>query len=154
MSADGIRKRYYAEIGYSRQQELQIEKIGGNEGVLDYWKRFDVHAIKRLLEEYSNCIVDFGAGQTIFEDEADMEVVESMLAPYPNVFLLLPSSDLRESIAILEHRIRQRTSIGGVSLLPHLITHPSNQEISTAIIYTEGKTPEVIHNEIIDNSPT
>lgn len=149
VSSDGLRKRYYGEIGYSRQEEIRIEKTRGNEGVLDYWKRFDVHAIKRLLEDYHNCVVDFGAGQTIFEDEIELEVIESLFAPYPNVFLLLPSPDPGESIAVLERRMRQRTAIGGVSLVRYLITHPSNQEIATDRVYTEGKTTEQIHDEIL-----
>ncbi len=149
VSSDGLRRRYYSEVGYSREEENRIAKISGDEGVLDYWKKFDGHAIKRLLEEYSEAVIDFGAGQTVFEDEADLAMVESLLSPFPNRFLLMPSPRVEESLNVLSERVHQRTSIRGSPRETFLITHPSIQMLATGTIYTNNKTPDQIRDEIL-----
>ena len=40
----------------------------------------------------------------IYEDEAQFSHVQELLAPYPNVILLLPSADLEESLTIVRER--------------------------------------------------
>ncbi len=150
---DGIRRRYYQEAGYSEDEESKINKTKGFPGVLDYWKRFDLHAIKRALEDHPDCIVDFGAGQTVFDSEPDLAQVEKLLEPYPNIFLLLPSPDPDESIVVLHDRLRQRTSVDGVPLIRYLMTHHSNKQLATFRVYTEGKTPTETCKEILENLP-
>jgi shikimate kinase len=145
---DAIRRRYYGEIGYTQEKERAIQATDGFPGVLDYWKQFDVHAIRRALEAHRDHIVDFGAGQTVFDDEGDLARVEKLLEPFANVFLLLPAPAPDQSIVVLAERLRQRTSVDGVPLARYLVTHRSNQLLATATVYTEGKTAAAICREI------
>ena len=114
-----------------------------------YWKQFDIYAIKRTLEEHRDCIIDFGAGQTVFENKDKLAQVEKLIESYPNVIPLLPSQDPDESVVVLRDRLRQRTSINGIPLILYLITHHSNYALETARIYTDGKTPTGSKKEII-----
>ena len=149
LTLDGIRRKYYAEKGYLKSEEVRIRKSLGDEAVLDYWKKFDVHAITRALEDHPGHIIDFGAGQTVFENEGDLERIVALFAPYPNIFLLLPSPDPVVSVTILKQRQRHRTSIGGVAIERYLVSHPANQVFATTIVYTAGKTPSQICDEIL-----
>ena len=49
-------------------------------------------------------IIDFGAGHSIYENEAMFLEMKSLLSKYSNVVLLMPSEDKEESIAILNER--------------------------------------------------
>lgn len=148
VSMDAIRRRYYAEAGYSEEEEQAIRAQAGFAGVLDYWKRFDLHAIRRALEEHPDSIIDVGAGQTVFEDEADLQALVMLLAAYPNVILLLPSPDIETTLTVLDTRLRRRTAIRGVPLDVYLLTHPANRTLATRTVYTVDRTPAEIAVEI------
>jgi shikimate kinase len=149
VSLDGLRRRYYEEVGYDEAEQKRIAAAEGLAGVLDYWKRFDLHAIERLLAEHRDCIVDFGAGQTVFEGEAELARLQELFAPYPNVFLLLPSPDPDESVVILRQRMRQRTAVQGVEFNRFLINTYLAQRLASLVVYTEQKTVAETRDEII-----
>jgi shikimate kinase len=148
-SLDGLRWRYYQEIGYDEAEQKRIMAAEGLAGVLDYWKRFDLHAIERLLAEHRDCIVDFGAGQTVFTGEAELVRLQKLLAPYPNVFLLLPSADLDESVAILHQRRQRQTAVQGVELDRFLINTYLAQGLASLVVYTGQKMATETRDEII-----
>ena len=90
-----------------------------------------------MLAEQTHCVIDFGAGHSVYEDTALFERVQQALAPYPHVVLLLPSPDLDESVRILSDRNRD---------LPddirhtneHFIHHPSNAKLAQFTVYSKG----------------
>jgi shikimate kinase len=142
---DERRWDYYAEIGWSKEEQQRIQEAEGFAGVTRYWKPFEVHAVGRLLAEHQNCVIDFGAGHSVYEDDAQFARVRELLAPYPNVVLLLPSSDLDESVAIL--RERRQVRIGGMELNRFFCTHML--KLAKQVVATEGKSPEETARQII-----
>ena len=149
VSMDGVRRGYYAEAGYTHQEEQTIQETDGFPAVLDYWNRFEVHATKRVIEEFPEHIVDFGAGQTVLKSETEFAKLETLLAPFPNVFYLLPSPDEAEAVNILTARQRLRTSIDGIPMLAFQLTHPSNATLRISIVYTADKTTPQIARHIL-----
>ena len=147
VSMDEIRWEYYKEIGWEADTQRQIRQQEGFTGVYRYWKRFDLHGIERLLSEHSNCVIDFGAGHSVYEEDADFARASELLSAYKNVVLLLPSPDLDESVEILKQR--NKLTINGVEINRFFMTHPSNQKLAKQVIYTKGKTPEEIKEEIL-----
>lgn len=145
---DGQRWKYYAEVGWSPEEQEQIAKKEGFIGVFRYWKQFDVHAVERIFQEHKNCVIDFGAGHSVFDDDKDLERVSELLSPYTNVVHLLPSADMQESIAILSER-RART-INGIELIEFLISHPSYDALSNHVVYTEGKTHDEVRDVVLE----
>ena len=98
-SVDDVRWKYYEEIGYDKVLASKIAK--SNQGVqeqLRYSKPFEVHAVEKVLSDHSYSVIDFGASNSVYDDELQFSRVENALAPYPNVILLLPSSDPEESV--------------------------------------------------------
>ncbi|BAY85339.1 shikimate kinase [Calothrix parasitica NIES-267] len=147
VSMDEIRWEYYKEIGWDADTQKQIREQKGFAGVYRYWKRFLIYSLERLLSEYSNCVIDFGAGNSVYEDDGEFTRARELLSPYKNVVLLLPSPDLDESVEILKQR--NKLTINSVEINRFFITHPSNQKLAKQVIYTKGKTPEEIKEEIL-----
>ncbi|MBC8233896.1 shikimate kinase [bacterium] len=145
---DKYRWDYYSEIGYDHDKAKQIGEKEGFVGVYRYWKPFEAYAVERLLSEHANCVIDFGAGHSVFEDDALFERVQKALAPYENVVLVLPSPDLDESIQILHER--QNTEPGeGFDLNAHFVKHHSNHDLAKHVVYTKGKTTWETCDEIL-----
>ena len=113
---DEVRWDYYNEIGYDEAEVARISKAEGLMGRLRYWKPFEAHSVERVLADHHNCVVDFGAGHSVYEDESLLARVERALAPFPNVILLLPSPDLDESAKIVNARLEPQLQDEGVDV--------------------------------------
>jgi hypothetical protein len=124
--------------------------------LMKYWKPFEAHAVERSLVEFENCVLDFGASHSVFEDQELFNRVALALDPIPNIILILPSPDLDRSIEILNQRFSDLllNEVGKIdtellALNEHFVRHPSNSKLAKKIIYTEGKTPEEINQDIL-----
>ena len=147
-SMDELRWKYYDEIGYDRDLVRHHYVREGCWGIYRYWKPFEPHAVKRLLSECDSCIIELGAGSTVYEDESLFKEIHETLTHYPYVVLLLPSPDLQESVEIL-HARAQYIPDGQDSINEHLIYHPSNRALAKFTVYTKHKTPEETCDEIL-----
>lgn len=141
VSLDELRYDYYAEIGYDAQHAAQLRESEGFLGIYRYWKPFEAHAVERILADHQDCVLDLGAGHSVYEDESLFVRVEAALAPYPDVILLLPSPDPDESIAILNEREPWLRDMQP-NINEHFVRHPSNARLAKHTLYTQGKTPE------------
>lgn len=155
---DDLRWDYFDEIGYDKEESRRIVEEQGMTGLLAYWKPFEVHAVQRVLADHSNCVIDFGAGYTVQEDENLFGRVEKALAPFEHVILLLPSPDVNESVRILNQRMetllreykQPEENIPEVlAANEHFVAHPANSRLAKLVIYTEGKSPEETCEEIV-----
>lgn len=150
---DDLRWDYYNEIGFSEDEQKAAAEKDGTPGVLRYWKPFEAHAVERLLADHQGGVFDFGAGHSVYDDEALFERVEAVLEPYENVILLLPSPDLDKSVEIVRARFLADHEMDGIfdgfDLHDYFVKHPSNQKLAKHVVYSEGKTPEEVCNEIL-----
>jgi shikimate kinase len=147
-SMDELRWDYYQEIGYDKEIAQQKRETEGIWSLTQYWKPFEAYAVTRLLAEHSECVIDFGAGHSVYEDYELFAKVKAALATYSNVVLLLPSPNLDESLEILSQRERG-LSDEEIRLNEHFLRHPSNYELAKLTIYTRDKTPEETCSEIL-----
>ena len=147
-SMDDIRLDYYKEINYDEQLAKQIREKEGFQGIYRYWKPFEAYAVERVLSEYSSCVIDFGAGHSVYEDDELFKRVQQVLEPYINVVLILPSPDLEESIQILNERNGGIVS-NGFDLNEYFVKHHSNYDLAKFVVYTKGKLPEEARDEIL-----
>jgi shikimate kinase len=149
---DHVRFEYYREIGYEQARAEALHKSGGFAAMVAYWKPFEAHAVERLLADVAGerCVIDFGAGHSVYEDPALFARVQAALAPYP-VVLLLPSPDPQESIEILRRRRDEahpemRGSPTDVN--EHFVRHPSNRLLAKFTVYTRDHTPDQTADEV------
>jgi shikimate kinase len=146
VAVDDLRWGYYAEIGWSQEEQDRISADEGFAGVYRHWKPFEAYAIGRVLAEHYHCVIDFGAGHSVYHDEAQFAQVRQAMAPFPNVVLLLPCPDLDESVAIL--RAPRQFHIAGQELNPFFTAHM--MKLAKQTVYTEGKTPEETAAEVAE----
>ena len=156
-SLDDVRWGYFEEIGYDKEVATRMARSGKDfPEKFSYSKLFEVYAIERTLADHNHAVIDFGASNSVYEDESMLIRVEDALAPYPNVILLLPSSDAEESARILNARLARIVEAKGGEIHPELfemneyfIKHPANHRLAKMVIYAKGKTPEEICDEIL-----
>ena len=146
---DEIRYKYYDEIGYDHETAKKLgEEKGFFNGTYRYWKPFELYAIKKILNEYSDCIFDFGAGHSVYEDDEMFKEAKKLLTDFKNVILLLPSKDIEESLEFLKE---QRNVIDDtLEINKHFIMHHSNYDLCNHIIYVKNKSKDDVVNEIYD----
>ena len=126
--------------------------------MLRYSKPFEARMVEKVLADHNHGIIDFGASNSVYDDEALLAQVEKALAPYPNVILLLPSPDPDESAALLKARLIRMLNEAGKTFTDELfqlneyfVKHPANFQLAKIVIYTKDKTPEEICDEILQS---
>lgn len=145
---DDRRWAYYQEIGYNEETAREITEKEGFLGLYRYWKPFEAYAVERLLAENRDCVIDFGAGHSVFEDDVLFSRIQRLLQPYRNVVLLLPSLDLDESVRLLKER--NWDGMAGVfDFHEHFVKHHSNHDLAKFVVYTHERTPEETRDEIL-----
>ena len=138
---DILRYEYYKEIDYNEEKAEKIKQEHGFIALVNYWKPFDVHAVKRVLQDCDFGIIDFGGGLSVYKDERLLAEVIKELEPYKNS--RMEEKEYKEYFQIAGINDR-------INLNKHFIEHPSNKSIAKHIFYTKGKSPEQTCNEIID----
>ncbi len=153
---DARRWDYYLELGYDEAYATQIRATKGFATLYQYWKPFEIHAVERILAEYPDGVISFGAGHSVYEDEALFTRAQRALAPFKHVILLLPSADPDEAAAILKARFFEVGKVEGftpspqtLAMIDHFISHPSNRRLAKHVIITDGQSPEQTCDTII-----
>ncbi len=146
---DEFRWDYYAEIGYDKEFADKLANKVGFWAMYMYWKEFECYAVQRLLAEHSGCVIDFGAGHSVYEIDSHFARVEKALKPYRNIVLLLPSPDPDESLRILNKQ-QGKTQADEMDINEHFIRHHSNYDLANFTVYRQDKTPEETRDEILN----
>ena len=153
IALDDIANKYYESIGFKRSQ---FEKIRQENGFLEAYRQlkpYEAYAAKQVLSDYPNCVIDFGAGHSYYEDRSLFESVKKAMSEYSNVIFLLPSPDLDRSVVVLRQKsIQQRGKnwiYDGCDFIEHWVKGNCNHYLATLTIYTEDKTPEETRDEIL-----
>ncbi len=100
--------------------------------------------LKKVKNNHSYGIVDFGAGHSVYDDEKIFEEVKKLLHPFKNIVLLLPSKNETEALKIMEKR-----STGDTRDNEKFLKSPCNKELATMTIYENGREPSEIAEEIL-----
>src|SRR5262245_675725 len=104
---DNVRWDYFAQIGYDAAKAKEIRQTGGMPALATYWKPFDIYSVECFTRDYPvQHVLAFGAGQSVYDDEAMFQRAQAALAPFPHVILLLPSPDVDESVHITRARLK------------------------------------------------
>ncbi len=161
-SLDAVGEKYYAEAGFDLQKARTLRESKGELIGHRYFERFLLPALEKHLQESKGCVIDLGAGHSVYWDETDFGRVQNLLAPYRNVLLILPSPDLEESAAILRERTKEIAWLNrireqnGFDMNERYLRHHSNFDLAKYTVYTKNKSPEETRDEILDllNLPT
>ena len=147
VSLDALQSKYFTKANYNRAQATAILEAEGIFGWLRYRQPYDADLIEGVLQDEHQCVIDFGGGHSVYEDETQFARVQTALAPYPNVFLILPSADEEESIQILKQRFEADLA-SEKQLQRLLVMHPSYSQLAKQTFYSKDKTSPAIGIEI------
>jgi hypothetical protein len=147
ISLDDFRFDYYREIGYDEDYARHLRADQGFPALVAYWKPFEAHAVERVLDDYRTCVFDFGAGYTVYEDQGLFNRVQTALAPFRNVVLLLPDPDVDTSQAMMESYDPVVARYRDINL--HFLTHPSNGLLAKHVIYWRGLSPQETRDRVL-----
>lgn len=129
----------------------QIEELYKKENSFRNFKNFEFALTGTILSSLkSPCVIDFGAGHSIYEDPILREKMKEICSQFKNIILLLPSRDNETSRRVLLERRNIKPGSHKDQDNWHFITSPNNYEIATHIVYEEGKSPKEILKEILN----
>lgn len=153
VSLDRVAEDYYQANGFG---ESQFQKAKNDKGFLvayRLWWPSLAYAAQQVVKDYPDCVIDFGAGHSHYENELLYKGVKEALAGCQYIILLLPSEDLDRSVSLLKKRcIDQRDTdwvYDGYDFIEHCVKDDCNHDLATVTVFTDGKTPEQTGEEIL-----
>ncbi len=149
VSLDDLRWEYYREIGYKDDFAAQVRSQGGFLALMFYRQLFDAYSLERVLSEHSDAVIDCGAGIGPFENQLQLEHIQSLCEPLSNIFLLLPSEVLADSLSILKARDPNPPVDLHFDINAHFLQHPGYWKLAKHIVFTKDKSPEETCSEVL-----
>lgn len=148
---DHVRWYYYIQDGFDVVYDESLDSFTER---VEYWKEFEAKAVRKIVTEFPGSIIDFGAGHSHFPKEEHFKIAKDALAPFQNIFLLLPSESKDESLEICNQRLQERSKRelkeSEVQVNKNFIFHSSNYDLAKHIVYTKDKKPQETAQEIIE----
>ncbi len=146
--------QYYEAAGWSKAKHEEIKTKEGKLAAYIKMRPAFVYAVERILKEFPDAVIDFGAGHSHYDESMYFEKVEKALEGFNQVILLLPTPDLTESVKILRARSQaiRKTSwrIEDYDFITRWTKDMCNARLAKYTIYTEGKTPEETRDEVLE----
>ncbi|MFK7856251.1 MAG: hypothetical protein AB8B79_19200 [Granulosicoccus sp.] len=153
VSLDAVAEDYYKANGFG---ESQFQKAVHEKGFLSAYRQWWpslAYAAQQVVTDYTNCVIDFGAGHSHYEDDFLYSGVKEALAGCQDVVLLLPAEDLDRSVSLLRERSKDLRNMDwifdGYDFFERWVKDDSNHDLATVTIFTDGKTPEQTCEEIL-----
>ena len=142
-SYDEVKGEYWQQLGLSKEKAHSIEQAQGTYAMLTYMNEFKSKTVCAIIRDYPEHVIDFGGGAQTFDEPHQVEMLQQVFEPIKNIFLLLPSPDLETNIKSLPG-LKENYPINA-----YLILHPTNELFAKKTVYTLGKTPGKVADEII-----
>lgn len=147
INMDALRERIYALTDFSEELAEKAYDNGGIIGWHDYQKPYELFAVKMILEQHTNAVIEFGGGQSVYTEATQAATFLSLIKDEPFVVLMLPCEDFTRSAKILGDRAK---NVEEKILNDIFIPSETNKKAAKYVVYTEGKTPEETIDEIVD----
>lgn len=142
---DEQRTRIYKQTNFSVDEAERQYSLNGIRGWYTYQKPYELLSVDVILSEYSNTVIDFGGGQSVYDDEKQITEFLRLMESVKNSFLLMPYKDVDKSLSLLSKRINEDE----LKLNEIFVRSETNKLAAKHIIYTEMKTIKQIVDEIL-----
>lgn len=156
---DRLKWYYRLKNGYDLAKGTKILMNSGFHELSNYFNDyFGNNELAEILNEFRGGIFDFGASHSHFENFNELYDAKNILAPFSNIFQLLPTDNYEANCKILDKRIGKRyedvewkRGVLDSYLEQNRIYLKSNSYsfLARETIYTDGKTIEQIGEAII-----
>jgi len=144
VALDRLKASYLGRLGFDAGAGQRLRVREGFHAFTQHLKPYVIAMVEQVLAEYHDCVFDFGAGHSLFDDPEHVARLRTALAAFDNVVLILPSPDAERSIRILHERSGPWVADGTpyFDFPAHEVRHSLNRLLATAVVYTDGQTPE------------
>ena len=161
---DEQRAAWYPEFGLTPDVERAAHEQGGLLELIATWKPYELLSVERVMRENpERTVIAFGAGQSVYATEADIERAKIALAVASRVILLLPSDDPDTCLATLQDRMSNDLFVTQqpdpealvrdfTPILKTQIRSESNARLATEVIVTGKSTPLEVARHIMATS--
>ena len=116
-------------------------------------KEFEFYLTASVLTDLKKpAVIDFGAGHSIYENPIMFFEMKKLIRKFLNVVFLIPSEDKEKTMELLNKRINKRdgTTTEVTADNKRFIERSNlNSQLASIIMYTQGKTPSEIAEELI-----
>lgn len=148
---DNLSEYYLNHYGYDIEKGKKLVGFKKYLEYLRYRQPFNFLFTKGILDNIDRpSLIEFGGSDTITTSEREKEELKSSLEEFKNIILLLPSKSKSESLKILNERMKKEKNVEFLNYINgFLITNETNEEYATDVVYTEGKTPDEVVDEIL-----
>jgi hypothetical protein len=150
---DLVRWGYYFAGGFDLAEEGRRIRAEGPLARFDYWKPFEADAVERVIADYPDAVIDFGAGHSHYDGHLELFArAAAALERADHVILLLPSPDPEESLRVVMERLEPEPENEAVvrTLAEQFVRSVSNARLATATVYTCGETPEETRDQVAE----
>lgn len=151
VDADGACVPYYERAGWPLSRFAGLIEVAGYEQAHRAWEEALAYAVPRLLSDYSDAVIAFGAGHTHVTCPARRAIVRQALHER-TVVLLRPVQDPAASVAELRSRCvagKGRNWIrDGIDWIDRWSRDGLDDELATRTVYTLGRTPTQVASEV------
>lgn len=141
VAMDRVRWYYYFQDGFTIEVESEFPSFSER---TKYWKPFEANAVKQVVKDFADNIIDFGAGHSHFTDPQQFAWVRHSLSQIENIFLLLPSADTEEAVKICNERLQAREGpdmdFTKLACNREFIEHTSSRSLSRHVLFTKNET--------------
>lgn len=169
---DSLRWAYFQNTDYSPEVEKRIHRKEGFKGVNNYWKKYENALVLDVLSHLDKpSIIDFGAGQTVYDDPEMLKSIQEAFSKQENIFLILPYKDIEKSKKLLQKRLENRNykyerknphlpilsrftkrlkvNPDALELNSHFIESEANLTLASHIVYANDASPKKIAQAIV-----
>ena len=147
-SLDDLEESYTQVLGYDHSHAMKVASTEGGFPYYAYRRSFFEEAVCRFLNEYQSGVIELGGGHPILPPGANQQRIHDSLSPFKHIFLLMPTSDVIESIRFL--RDRQGLDEEADDFNELFFQQNTFFELAKKIVYTQNKSPKEVAQEILD----
>jgi len=152
VSLDAVKWEYFRALGCDEAEVARVREEQGFWAMTRWLQPWAIAMVERVLADHRDCIFDFGAGHSMYDDPAFVARIHAALAPFRHVVLVLPCPDEEESIRVLTERVGPFTIPEHwvfVDVPAYEVRQPSNCTLATLTAYTHGRTPDEICDALL-----
>lgn len=142
--------KMWAETGTDPSEHFRLYSTVGVMAAYEYGKTREALLALDALARTSGAVIDFGGGHSECSQADLFEQLRLTLKDNITI-LLLPSSDLETSKAVLKKRGEK--SPENWPLMEYLLESPCNHILADFVVYTHGKEVQETVDEIIERLP-
>jgi hypothetical protein len=152
VALDRVKWQYFRALGCDVAEAERIREQHGFWAMTRWLQPYAIAMVERVLADHRDCIFDFGAGHSMYDDLAFVARIHTALAPFRNVVLVLPSPDEEESIRVLTERVGPFTIPAHwvfVDIPAYEVRQPANRTLASLTVYTHGRLPEQSRDDLL-----